>query len=121
MNYENMSDFEINKAVAELQPYTTVIGDGKYPSISEDAVHVEQRTFKYGNINELGVDYCNNPSDAWPIVEQVWEKLMSVTNYDYGVGVGESKTTIWNARMHMYGDGNLRAAMIIYLMMQGEK
>lgn len=118
MNYSDYSDFEINKRVAELQPYTTVIGEGEYPSASEDAVHVEQRAFKHGNINELGVDYCNNPSDAWPIVEQIWSKLMSVTSYDYGVGVGESKTTIWDARMHMYGDSKLRSACIVYLMMQ---
>jgi len=64
---DGMSDFEINKVLASLQPYTNIIGTGEYPSQSESAVHVEQRKFKYGNIEEFGIDYCNNCSDIMPL------------------------------------------------------
>ncbi|MEU8571718.1 phage protein NinX family protein, partial [Streptomyces pathocidini] len=69
-DYSKMSDFEINKAVAEQlykdkpslivqrdvpsRPAVTVfcdIGDGEIVSI-------------------LCADYCNNPADAWPIITE---------------------------------------------------
>ena len=111
-----MSDFEINKAVAEIryreaedipsQDVAWVDNDTECQVIIE----VGRRGFTF--------DPCNNPSDAWPIIEQVWSTLMSITSYDYNVGVGESKTTIWDARAHAHNDGKLRAACIVYLMMQ---
>ena len=109
MDYESMSDFEINKAVAELQPFTNVVGDGAYPSISESAVHVEQRTFKYGNINELGVDYCNNPSDAWPII--VENRI-----------VVDPSGHAWSSEFSICSDKNpLRAACIVYLILSATR
>lgn len=70
-----MSDFEVNKALAKILPYTQVIGNGKYPSQSDDAVHVERRKTKYGNIDETGVDYCNNPNDIMPLAFELGVKL----------------------------------------------
>lgn len=110
MDYSKMSDFEINKRVAEYE-FSPVTKIYKANDTDESVTVLGKRA--YSNF-----DPCNNPTNAWPLIEQVWEKLMSVTNYDYGVGVGESKTTIWDARMHMYGDNKLRAACIVYLMMQ---
>jgi hypothetical protein len=118
VNYDSMSDFEINKLVAEGRPFTQVVGDGSYPSASEDAVHVITKTFKYGNETEGAFDPCNNPADAWPIINEIWSTLMSITFYDYKIGLGVSQTTIWDARAHMHGGGKLRAAMIVYLMMK---
>lgn len=116
MNYENMSDFEINKAVAELQPYTMVIGEGKYPSISEDAVYVEKKAFKYDNVTELGVDYCSNPADAWPIIfdNNLWFQPDMVDDGFWHVCDDEQD-------FHARHSNPLRAAMIVYLMMQEDK
>lgn len=72
-----MSDFEVNKALAEKLPYTHVVGDGKYPSQSDDAVHVERRKTKYGNIEEIGIDYCNNPNDIMPLA---FERFINVNH-----------------------------------------
>lgn len=124
MNYENMSDFEINKAVAELQPYTMVIGEGKYPSISEDAVYVEKKAFKYDNVTELGADYCNNPADAWPIIveNKIDIRYEGAFRHDWEVmhckHLDEYDVDIVGPVNHK---NPLRAAMIVYLMMQEDK
>ncbi len=79
-DYSKMSDFEINKVVAEQlykdkpslivrrdvpsQPAVTVfcdIGDGEIVSI-------------------VCADYCNNPADAWPIIVKYGISLA----HDYG-------------------------------------
>lgn len=114
MDYSKMSDFEINKAVAELQD----CADDFY--ITEYTV---SRHCKNGyTLDEVeAFDPCNNPSDAWPIIIEIWSTLMSIVSYDYGVGLGESKTTLWDARAHMYGDDKLRAAMICYLMLKEDE
>ena len=61
-------------------------------------------------------DYCNNPSDAWPII---LENKISVVNY-----CGAKND--WYAVNHdfsiesMTTENPLRAAMIVYLMMEEE-
>lgn len=119
MDYENASDFEINKAVAELQPYTTIVGEGKYPSISEDAVHVEQRAFKYGNINEFGVDYCKNPSDAWQIIvdNNISLCLHSDDKKEWFAFNGFFSVNDMAYSYEHKSENPLRAACIVYLMM----
>jgi hypothetical protein len=109
-NYEDKSDFEINKAVAEyIFPHSDVqskedMMEGEYPY----CVQV---------IHELGisgeyVSYCNNPSDAWPIIESIWWELLSS-------GVGG--VTRWAKEMRSDDDSDkLRAAMIVFLKMQSE-
>ena len=66
-------------------------------------------------------DYCNNPSDAWPIMK---ESLIGATPDEDGVTMhfyGD-----WTAMAHcknlQFTDKNpLRAAMIVYLMMKDEE
>jgi|GEM_PF-3424932 len=118
MNYEQMSDFEINKRVAELRPYTWIVGDGSCPAVSDSAVSIEYKTFKYGNLISHGVDYCNHPEDAWSIIEEIWPTLMQVCLYDFNVGLGASECSRWEGMTHIHGGNKLRAAMICYLMMQ---
>ena len=110
-DYGKMSDFEINKAVAacvgvEVQEWNGKIFGG-----------VER---KIDNVTSVAgvIDYCNNPSDAWPIMK---ESLIGVTPDEDGVTMhfyGD-----WTARAHcknlQFTDKNpLRAAMIVYLMMK---
>lgn len=122
-DWQSKSDFEINKAVAETQQFTYVIGDGLYPSQSDEAVHVERKYFKYGNIEQCGVDYCNNPSDAWPIITGNKIDLSFAVESLGGIGQAqayiEGDTDIFSE----FTDNNkaLRAAMIVYLEMSGVK
>ena len=120
MNYSDLSDFEINKLVAESQQYTTVIGEGKYPIKSEDAVYLEQRTFEYEQIDERYVDYCNKPSDAWPIIVK---NKISINCYEGGdsdyweASSYDSKNNEKKWQSANDDKNPLRAAMIVYLMM----
>ena len=81
MNYDEMSDAEINIAIDRLL-------------VSEAQAHW------------IGIkDYCNNPSDAWPIIDSIWWELLLAD--EYGV-------TEW-ARHMRSNDDKLRAAMICFL------
>lgn len=55
-------------------------------------------------------DYCNNLTDAWPIIESIWDELMSPPYRGYG--------TKWERFMLDYDCGKLRAAMICFLKMK---
>ena len=104
-DYSKMSDFEINKAVAarigvEVQEWNGKIFGG-----------VER---KIDNVTSVAgvIDYCNNPSDAWPIINI--ERI--------GVYPSEGPDFMpWIAAKNAFSvtDKNpLRAAMIVYLMMK---
>tara|TARA_R110000851_G_scaffold260655_2_gene413206 strand:- start:54 stop:350 length:297 start_codon:yes stop_codon:yes gene_type:complete len=64
MNYaikdKKYSEFDINKRCAELMGIDC-------SGIREDI------QLMYG----IPVDYCNNPSDTWPIIEKCWDELHS--------------------------------------------
>lgn len=60
-NYEDMSDFEINKAVA-------LIVGAKFNDDGEPVRFVECDTGAYADFNEIEFDPCNNPEDAEPII-----------------------------------------------------
>lgn len=55
MNYDEMSDYEINKAVG--------IAKGFPPNVIGHIDH----GLKFGAIAEYVTDYCNNPADYMPI------------------------------------------------------
>lgn len=98
MDCSKLSDFDINKRIAELEGvrgfHCENVGGGS--------------ALKFTNWKEL--DYCNNPADAWPII--VGSKI-GVREYD---GWWEARTYIPE---HAICDKNpLRAAMIVFLMMQ---
>ena len=60
-DYSKMSDFEINKAVAQSLCVNAQEWSGKiFGGIEREVDNVT---------SVIGViDYCNNPSDAWPII-----------------------------------------------------
>lgn len=113
-DYNKMSDFDINEAAAKALGLELSSGnDGSYVGI------VRRR---HGCLpSYIHVNYCNNPSDAWPIMK---ESLIGVTPDEDGVTMhfyGD-----WTARAHcknlQFTDKNpLRAAMIVYLMMKDEE
>lgn len=96
-NYNEMSDFEINKAAEKLT--------GMY---CEDASGVYVQT----------CDYCNNPSDAWPVIEDMRISVMVSTGNTW-MAECETGTYEQTAGVYEYVDEKpLRAAMIVFLMMQ---
>lgn len=112
MNYEDMSDPEINKAVADALGLKTT-------SQYDDFIAVRKKGFGQW----VEVDYCNNPSDAWPIIFHSQISLTSPNSF----GTEE----IWDAEYfipkntgEVISENNknpLRAAMIVFLKMKSEK
>ena len=106
MNYEEMSDFEINKQVA--------INRGGYQGHVEHMQHGVKESDRVSHgLLFTERDYCNNPSDAWPII---LDNHISVIN-DYGWGACHHRSGI-ESSMHV---NPLKAAMIVFLMMQESK
>lgn len=113
-NYEDMSDFEINKAVA-LIVGATFNDDG------EPVRFVECDTGAYADFNEIEFDPCNNPADAEPII--IENRIGTIPAPDNG---------LWKAAHRKIGDDDkpyhftqdknpLRAAMIVFLKMNEDK
>lgn len=113
-NYEEMSDFEINKAVA-LIVGATFNDDG------EPVRFVECDTGAYADFNEIEFDPCNNPADAEPII--IENRIGTIPAPDNG---------LWKAAHRKIGDDDkpyhftqdknpLRAAMIVFLKMNEDK
>lgn len=116
MDYSVLHDAEINMKVCAvlghgLSGYARIIRQGDATILLDD--------------NETLVDYCNNPADAWPII--VGKKLSIINADDKWLCVPEDEpiNDVTGDAVHMIysGDGvehenPLRAAMIVFLMMQ---
>ncbi|EKN4770015.1 DUF2591 family protein [Yersinia enterocolitica] len=95
-DYSAMSDFEINKAVANI------VFSGKVPRMQEDSL-------EFGILN-----YCKNPEQAWPIIAR--NEISIIFNWnEYGLhaALSELPGVYLETR-----DNPLRAAMIVFLMMK---
>lgn len=112
-NYEEMSDFEINKAVALIVGVT----------FNEDGApvrFVECDTGAYADFNEIEFDPCVNPADAWPIILKNCISLVWDCAED-------GSSDWWNAFDQFddcrvqYQSNPLRAAMIVFLKMNENK
>ena len=105
MNYSEMSDFEINELVAEACGLVNV--RRAYADYWEDKNSVAH-----------SIDYCNNPSDAWPII---LENEISVI-FDTG-SIMASRSVAFDGPFcstegNVFDLNPLRAAMIVFLMMK---
>lgn len=121
-DYSKMSDFEINKAVAISQGFAPENCDTAKRGSSLVGVDWDEDT---GSATKV-FDYCNNPSDAWPII---CESLIGIIpHYEFTDESEEyiSHSNKWVAD-NVMSDGKsfrykvinpLRAAMIVYLMMK---
>ena len=107
MNYEDMSDFEINKLVVDKHLRMFVNGGKSRGRLDSDVWVFDSE----GLPRNTNYNPCNNPSDAWPVIEIVWERLMQVDAY-------YQAHTRWDAYCIEYGVGKLRAAMICFLKMK---
>ena len=91
MDYSKLSDKEINILVGSIKGFANKIA-------AQNGLR----------------DYCNNPADAWPIIES------------NGIGMRKQQNGLWCATRiggayPIYDDKPLRAAMIVFLLMQEEK
>lgn len=113
-NYEEMSDFEINKAVA-LIAGVTFNDDG------EPVRFVECDTGAYADFNEIEFDPCNNPEDACPII--IENRIGTIPAPDNGLWkAAHRKIGNDDTPYHFTQDKNpLRAAMIVFLKMNDDK
>ncbi|WP_426713032.1 phage protein NinX family protein [Cronobacter muytjensii] len=104
MDYSQLSDQEINLLVAKIQHPDKTFIESKTRSPS---------VVMLNHIN-MWIDYCNNPSDAWPIIVQNRIGL----NFVNGNWRAQSLKTGWVEFCH---ENPLRAAMTVFLMMQESK
>lgn len=113
-NYEEMSDFEINKAVA-LIVGATFNDDGK------PVRFIECDTGAYADFNEIEFDPCNNPEDAEPII--IENRIGTIPAPDNGLWkAAHRKIGNDDTPYHFTQDKNpLRAAMIVFLKMNEDK
>lgn len=113
-NYEDMSDFEINKAVA-LIVGATFNDDG------EPVRFVECDTGAYADFNEIEFAPCNNPADAEPII--IENRIGTIPAPDNGLWkAAHRKVGNDDTPYHFTQDKNpLRAAMIVFLKMNEDK
>lgn len=135
MDYSKLSDFEINLLVVQQRikyghfttdqkdtsgkPYTSGGWDwGKGTGMGlfdrNGAEHVRHE-------NGRKLDYCNNPTDAWPIIEK-----HGITLAFDGSDWWATSDAHWvdGCEWQIHGEINskpFRAAMICYLMMQENK
>ena len=114
-NYKEMSDFEINKAVLFLSGVE--YEDCDYNPFPEDCT-----SFSYGDgANWYEFDPCNNPSDAWPIIQQYRISLYLDDGLSFafnGENVNQYGGDV-ESYDYDYSDSNiLRATMIVFLMMK---
>lgn len=110
MDYSKLSDFEINKRVADIAMNGTWHVKPSHPDNDTGG-------WLYGSNGiqtyELP-DYCNNPADSWPIIAENHIGIAPYPNEAYA----------WSSRHGMASDlsaedkNPLRAAMIVFLMMQ---
>ena len=103
MDYDKMSDFDINKRVAEAI--------GGFPDSNFFEAH--EVVFKSrGRFQYTCFDPCNNPADAWPIIVDSRIGIVpGTTNDKWAAHHGD-----WD--ICMADENPLRAAMVVFLMMQ---
>lgn len=114
-NYEEMSDFEINKRVA-LIVSVAFNGDG------EPVRFVECDTGAYADFNEIEFDPCNNPEDAWPIIVEHEIDVIQNNGQDCPLATNSAVMMFRGDDVFICQHENpLRAAMIVFLKMNEGK
>lgn len=104
MDYSQLSDFEINKRVAKS-------------IYSVSFVEPLSRTVSVSGGKRL-FDPCNNPADAWPII--VGSKI-NIRFGAEGMACEAQFMQYGHESVECYHANPLRAAMIVFLMMQDDK
>lgn len=110
-DYSKMSDFELNVQVAEREGINWYCPASCSPTGRWEYCGVGRLMLKDESSLQ---DYCNNPSDAWPIL---MDNRISLTWVN-----GECRASSVKSGYHEFSCGNaMRSAMIVYLMMKDEE
>jgi len=117
MDYIKLSDFEINRAVGELTL------KGRWSCKPGTAANNTDSWF-YGSVDQFVTpypelpDYCNNPADAWPIITSA--RISLLADYDKWdeTTAACGSDSAGNYTTEITDKNPLRAAMIVFLMMQ---
>ena len=115
--WQNKTDFEINQAVASL--IGVKVSANQYHDYEDrDENTVLVNVFIEG---DSAVNYCNNPSDAWPIIINNNIVVTPCMGNNAGDATGYLKND--NSTLIEFNDNKhaLRAAMIVFLEMNGVK
>lgn len=114
MDYSKLSDLDINIKVFKLTE--------KFKNECEDIdFDINKNELHWGDgANWHKFDPCNNPSDSWPII--VENKITTTPSGDEWMANNFTPSPLgrFNVQSHSYDKNPLRAAMIVYLMMQDE-
>lgn len=112
MDYSKLSDFEINcEVLAVFSP------DINHMCLSGDNTCFYDCGPTGEGWNQIDIpDYCNNPSDAWPIITANKISIYAMSVNDRR-GRWGAEAFYYNESYH-FNENPLRAAMIVFLMMQ---
>lgn len=121
MDYEKLSDFEINGLIAMR---TQKVGDFTQAR-GLNFIHEYRNPVEgYGAIC-LGwkeFDPCNNPADAWPVIVENEIDIIQNNGQDCALATNSAVMMMGGDDVFISQDINpLRAAMIVFLMMQESK
>ncbi|HHT1874489.1 TPA: phage protein NinX family protein [Enterobacter hormaechei] len=103
MDYSQLSDFEINQRVSNAIPGRFIF----YPDYVWDSEW--EKTF----------DPCNKAADAWPIIQE--NRISVYPQADYEGSEWLSSCIDSQLEVEVSDENPLRAAMIVFLMMQDVK
>lgn len=118
MDYSQLSDFEINCLVAEATGHKPLSAEQGYEGLQEKddiTAAIVRGPRKLG-----AFDPCNNPADAWPIIDEnditVINDLPSRRCAVMSASAFFNGAKGWEVRA--YDANGMRAAMIVFLLMQ---
>lgn len=113
-DYSKLSDFEINLLVARI------ILNGNI--ISERERTLTSSVFYENHQGIKTFDPCNNPADAWPIIVANNIDIIQDNGQGCALATNSAIQMFLGDDVHISQDENpLRAAMIVFLMMQESK
>lgn len=118
MNYEDMSVLNVNRSVAKALGYK--LNEGVSHEQDSGCFEGCEQEF-YALIGEPGMgdsfDFCNNPSDAWPIIV---DNKITISPQDSGDEWEASASVNDDLRFdfEVWDKNPLRAAMICFLKMK---
>ena len=118
MDYSKLSDFEINKLVAIATGHKQFSSLGWQGLQEGDFSAVIVR----GPRKIGGFDPCNDPADAWPIIIEKEVSLISrCANGEWKAQLHLGRDDIFDSYASCWGKNPLRAAMVVFLMIQEAK
>ena len=117
MKYSDLSDFEINKLVANKVDFGDMIVSANN---HEETVYLLEKDGAFDLLPVAHFDPCNNPSDAWPIIVENGICINAMPGGDFTLWYVHDKFHT-DIDIAVFDENPLRAAMIVFLMMnEGE-